>query len=120
MPVTSASFPARTATSNSTLPKPKFPFYAEKPVHLDLNVCQKVIDELEKNGTVNSVGYHWRYTSASQAAKKFIDKHQVGLVEGWWYGGFVGAPWWRQMKLSGGQLVEQSTHIVDMAALPGG
>ena len=26
-----------------------------------------------------------------------------------------GAPWWRQMAGSGGQLVEQSTHIVDMA-----
>lgn len=97
------------------LAKAQIPFYAEKPVHLDLNTCQKVIDELEKNGTVNSVGYHWRYTSASQAAKKFVDKHQISLVEGWWYGGFVGAPWWRQMKLSGGQLVEQSTHIVDMA-----
>jgi predicted dehydrogenase len=33
------------------LAKAKLPFYAEKPVHLDLNVCQKVIDELEKNGT---------------------------------------------------------------------
>jgi predicted dehydrogenase len=97
------------------LAKARIPFYAEKPIHLDLNACQKVIDEIEKNDLVNGVGYHWRYTAASIAAKKFVDKHQPSLIEGWWYGGFVGAPWWRQMKLSGGQLVEQSTHIVDMA-----
>ena len=91
------------------------PFYVEKPVHMDLDVCAQVIDEIQKRGTVNGVGYHWRYTESSRAAREFTSKHQVSLVEGWWYGGFVGAPWWRQMKLSGGQLVEQTTHIVDMA-----
>ena len=37
------------------------------------------------------------------------------MVQGYCDGGFVGAPWWRQEKLSGGQLVEQATHIVDLA-----
>lgn len=97
------------------LVKAKLPFYAEKPVHLDLDACQRVIDEIQKSGVINSVGYHWRYTKSSRAAKAFAAQHRVSLVEGWWYGGFVGAPWWRQMKLSGGQLVEQTTHIVDMA-----
>jgi predicted dehydrogenase len=91
------------------------PFYVEKPVHLDLNACQKVIDELAKTGTISCVGYHWRYTKASVALKRFADNHRISLVEGWWYGGMPGVAWWRQMKLSGGQLVEQTTHIVDMA-----
>jgi myo-inositol 2-dehydrogenase / D-chiro-inositol 1-dehydrogenase len=107
--------PGAHGTIELDLARARMPFYAEKPVHLDLDICQQVIDELEKGGTINNVGYHWRYTTASMEARAFARAHRVSLVEGWWYGGFVGAPWWRQMKLSGGQLVEQTTHIVDMA-----
>ena len=102
------------------LAKKRIPFYIEKPVHLELDACQKVLDELERNPTINSVGYHWRYGHGSQAVKKFLEGRQVSVVQGYWDGGFVGAPWWRQMKLSGGQLVEQATHIVDLARYMGG
>lgn len=97
------------------LAKKRIPFYVEKPVHLDLDACQRVLDELEQNPIVTGVGYHWRYTAAARAVREFVSGKKVSIVEGWWYGGFVGAPWWRQMSLSGGQLVEQTTHIVDMA-----
>jgi predicted dehydrogenase len=97
------------------LAKARIPFYIEKPVHLDLDACGRVLDELERNPIINSVGYHWRYAAGTQAARKFLDGKKISYVDGYWYGSFVGAPWWRQMKLSGGQLVEQSTHIVDMA-----
>lgn len=96
------------------LARARVPFYIEKPVHLDLDACSRVLDELQAHPMVNSVGYHWRYGVGAQAAREFLGDKRVSLVEGAWYGGFVGAPWWRQMALSGGQLVEQSTHIVDM------
>ena len=95
--------------------KAGIPFYIEKPVHLELDACQKVLEQLEKSPVLNSVGYHWRYGAGSQAVKKFLEGREVALVQGYWDGGFVGAPWWRQEKLSGGQLVEQATHIVDLA-----
>jgi myo-inositol 2-dehydrogenase / D-chiro-inositol 1-dehydrogenase len=107
--------PGAHGTIELDLAKARLPFYAEKPVHLDLDACQRVIDEVDKAKLVNGVGYHWRYTSAARRVKEFVGERRASLVEGWWYGGFVGAPWWRQMKLSGGQLVEQTTHIVDMA-----
>ena len=97
------------------LVKAGVPFYLEKPVHLELDACQRVLEALEKTPVLNSVGYHWRYAAGSQAARKFLQDKQISLVDGYWYGGFVGAPWWRQIKLSGGQLVEQATHIVDLA-----
>ena len=97
------------------LVKARVPFYIEKPVHLELDACQKVLDELEKTPVINSVGYHWRYAAGSQAAKNFLQGKQISFVDGYWYGGFVGAPWWRQLDLSGGQLVEQTTHIVDLS-----
>jgi predicted dehydrogenase len=95
--------------------KAGIPFYIEKPVHLDLDACQRVLEQLEKSPIINSVGYHWRYGHGSQAVKKFLEGRQISLIQGYWDGGFVGAPWWRQEKLSGGQLVEQATHIVDLA-----
>ena len=37
------------------------------------------------------------------------------MVKGAWEGGMPGVPWWRRRELSGGQLVEQTTHIFDLA-----
>ena len=96
------------------------PFFLEKPVHLELDACQRVLDALEKTPLINAVGYHWRYGAGVQAAHDFMKNKAASYVEGHWYGGFVGAPWWRQMELSGGQLVEQTTHIVDMARFVAG
>lgn len=96
------------------------PFFLEKPVHLELDACQKVLDALEKKPLINAVGYHWRYGAGAQAAHNFMKDKTASYVEGHWYGGFVGAPWWRQMELSGGQLVEQTTHIVDLARFVAG
>ncbi len=97
------------------LAKAKVPFYAEKPVHMELDACARVVEAIESANLINSVGYHWRYTHPIQEAKSWVVGHKVSIVEGWWYGGFVSGPWWRQMKLSGGQMVEQSTHVVDSA-----
>lgn len=97
------------------LAQKRVPFYIEKPVHLELDACQRVLDQLAREPVINSVGYHWRYGAGSQAVKKFLEGRQISLVQGFWDGGFVGAPWWRQLDLSGGQLVEQATHIVDLA-----
>lgn len=102
-------------TTELDLAQKGIPFYIEKPVHLELDACQRVLEQLEKAPMINSVGYHWRYGHGSQAVKKFLEGRKISLVQGYWDGGFVGAPWWRQEKLSGGQLVEQATHIVDLA-----
>lgn len=102
-------------TTELDIAKAGIPFYIEKPVHLELDACQRVLEQLEIAPVVNSVGYHWRYGKGSQAVKKFLEGKQISVVQGFWDGGFVGAPWWRQEKLSGGQLVEQATHIVDLA-----
>ena len=112
--------PGAHGTIELDLAKAGISFYAEKPVGLDLNICAKTIEAIEKTNCINGVGYHWRYRSGVQAARRWMEKHPVSLVEGCWYGDFVGAPWWRRMELSGGQLVEQTTHIVDLARYLGG
>jgi predicted dehydrogenase len=37
------------------------------------------------------------------------------MVMGYWMGGLPGAYWWRRLEMSGGQIVEQTTHIFDLA-----
>jgi len=34
-------------------------------------------------------------------------------VIGWYWCHFLGGPWWRDKSKSGGQIVEQSTHLYD-------
>jgi predicted dehydrogenase len=91
------------------------PFFVEKPIAVDLETALKINDAVGKNGVITSVGYHWRYTTSSEAAKRFLsDKLILGAL-GYWMGGLPGVYWWRQRKLSGGQHVEQTTHIIDLA-----
>ena len=98
------------------LAEARMPFFMEKPVHLNFNAARRVIDALERTGTTSCVGYHWRYMKTTRAARRFLKRHtDVRFVEGWWYDGFVDLPWWRRMKMSGGQIVEQTTHVVDTA-----
>jgi myo-inositol 2-dehydrogenase/D-chiro-inositol 1-dehydrogenase len=64
---------------------------------------------------MSMVGYHFRYYGAIERAKERLQGLPVLMVKGAWDGGMPGVPWWRQHALSGGQLVEQTTHIFDLA-----
>ncbi|WP_322348797.1 Gfo/Idh/MocA family protein [Paenibacillus albus] len=63
---------------------------------------------------ITSVGYHWRYEESAAQAKKLLEGAQQGMALGYWMGGMPMVPWWRVMNGSGGQFVEQTTHIVDL------
>jgi myo-inositol 2-dehydrogenase/D-chiro-inositol 1-dehydrogenase len=90
------------------------PFYVEKPVHLDLVAAAEVSSIVAEKGLITSVGYQLRYSDAVKAAGEFLADREVALAQGFYVGGLPGAPWWRRRDLSGGQAVEQSTHIYDL------
>ena len=89
--------------------------FVEKPVAVSLDKARAVRDAIKANGIVSAVGYHWRYQSNTQRAKKLLDATPIGMVMGYWMGGFPEVGWWRRMEESGGQMVEQTTHIFDLA-----
>jgi len=89
--------------------------FIEKPVARDLDYARRVEEAIQKAGVICSVGYHFRYYGAIERAKERLQGLPVLLVKGAWDGGMPGVPWWRQHALSGGQLVEQTTHIFDLA-----
>ena len=90
------------------------PFYVEKPLHLDLVVAAEVRKAIRERGLITSVGYQMRYSGAVRAAHEYLADRQLTLASGCFLTGLPGAPWWRVKALSGGQVVEQSTHTVDM------
>jgi predicted dehydrogenase len=90
--------------------------FVEKPVARDLDYARRVEEAIQKAGIICSVGYHFRYYGATERAKERLQGLPVLMVKGAWDGGMpTGTLWWRKHALSGGQLVEQTTHIFDLA-----
>lgn len=91
------------------------PLFVEKPVSNNLDQARDTAAAIRDSGIVNSVGYHFRYMSGAVRTRELLDPSEVGMALGYWMGGFPGVAWWRRMDQSGGQINEQTTHIVDLA-----
>lgn len=91
------------------------PFFVEKPIHIDLNKAREISEKIKEKNLITSVGYQDRYQDIIAYIKPFFEKDNLGFVTGWWVGGMPGVYWWRRKEMSGGQIVEQTTHIFDMA-----
>lgn len=89
--------------------------FVEKPVAVALEKAEEIEAAIERHGSVSSVGYHFRYMTSTQKAKEILRDREVGLARGSWVGGMPGVHWWRVIGESGGQMVEQTTHIFDLA-----
>ncbi|KZE54652.1 oxidoreductase [Brevibacillus parabrevis] len=88
--------------------------FVEKPIGLDMHIVAKKQAAMEKAGIITSTGYCLRYLDIVQQAREYLADKQIALVRGHYLTKFVETPWWRQMGKSGGQLVEQATHTLDM------
>ncbi len=90
------------------------PFFVEKPLGVTKAIPERVIQALKQAPLVTAVGYHFRYLESIQYLKTLLEDHTVGIVTGRWMGAMPEVGWWRNQALSGGQLNEQATHIVDL------
>ncbi len=89
--------------------------FVEKPVARTLERAKRIEAAIQKAGILSMVGYHFRYYGATERATERLQGLPVLMVKGAWEGGMPSVPWWRRHELSGGQLVEQTTHIFDLA-----
>jgi predicted dehydrogenase len=94
--------------------------FVAKPVALTLEKAREVEKAVAAAGVVNQVGYMWRYADITEEAKCIIGSREVGLVLGHVLTSLPGTAWWRVFARSGGQIVEQSTHVFDLARYFGG
>ncbi len=91
------------------------PFFVEKPLSLDLAVAEEIAAQVEARGIVTGVGYHWRYLDTVEEARRRLAEHPAQLVSGYWLDQTPPPHWWWKLDGSGGQMVEQTTHIIDLA-----
>jgi len=91
------------------------PFFVEKPLAADLAGAQAVAARLAGSGLVTAVGYHWRHLDLVHRAAEVLARTPAHLVTACWWDRTPGVPWWAERDLSGGQVVEQTTHLFDLA-----
>ncbi len=93
--------------------------FVEKPVALTMEKAREIHRAVEKAGVITQVGYQLRFKKELVATKDILQNEggRIALFQSLGYGRVAGGPehWWRRVELSGGQLVEQSTHVVDQA-----
>jgi myo-inositol 2-dehydrogenase / D-chiro-inositol 1-dehydrogenase len=91
------------------------PVFIEKPLATDLATAQDIGKRLEESGLVAVVGYQWRYLDTTDLAREALAAAPARLVLGSWLDKAPGSPWWANQQRSGGQMVEQGTHLLDVA-----
>ena len=91
------------------------PFFAEKPLAHDLETAAGIAAEVEAGGLLAAVGYHWRYLDVVRQAADRCREAPPVLVTGHWLDSTPPVAWWSQRASSGGQVVEQTTHLFDLA-----
>lgn len=89
--------------------------FVEKPVALTEEKAREVLAAVQQHGVITSSGYHWRHSPLTDRARELLRGKTIGMLQGYWHGSMPGVAWWRRLDQSGGQFVEQATHVVDLA-----
>ncbi|RBY77687.1 gfo/Idh/MocA family oxidoreductase [Geodermatophilus sp. TF02-6] len=96
------------------------PFFVEKPLASGLPVAEEVARAVAAAGLPTATGYHWRHLDTVAAARAVCAAHRPRLVDATWLDKVPPPAWWARRESSGGQVVEQLTHVVDLARLLAG
>jgi predicted dehydrogenase len=93
------------------------PIFVEKPVALDPATAEEIARRVEKAGVVTGTGYHWRCLDVLPRALALLAERPAVSASGFWLDKRPPVAWWPQQDRSGGQVVEQLTHILDLARM---
>jgi predicted dehydrogenase len=64
---------------------------------------------------VTCTGYHWRWLDIFDRAADLLADRPIRLVQCSWLDKVPPPPWWQRRDGSGGQTIEQTTHVLDVA-----
>jgi len=91
------------------------PFLVEKPLAIDRQTVDTIEKMVEESNTIVAVGYNFRAMDTITQVRETLTKHTPRLVVGTWHGSTPSTNWWQHQNLSGGQVIEQATHLIDLA-----
>lgn len=89
----------------------------EKPIALDLAAGQRMVEAADRAGVLAAAGLMYRFGEAVRrwhALSAAGETGPVGLFAGSYHCNALHAPWWRERSASGGQLLEQVIHLIDL------
>ncbi len=92
-------------------------FLIEKPIALTLDLARTMVEQVRQSGVKSQVGFMWRHGEAVRQLKHYIDERgsdTAGFISARYFCNALHRPWWRDRSKSGGQLVEQIIHLVDL------
>ncbi|QGN50889.1 Gfo/Idh/MocA family protein [Micromonospora sp. WMMD558] len=90
------------------------PMFVEKPVAVDLGTAERIAALVAERGLLTGVGHHWRYLPVVEQARELLADRPVRMVAGSWLDKVPPVAWWSRRDHSGGPVVEQAAHVLDL------
>ena len=90
--------------------------FCEKPMAMNSEECQEMIDACEKNGVKLQIGFMRRHDQSFKQAKKLIEEGAIGdlvMIRSCTRGPSKPRPWMYDLKKSNGILAELNSHDID-------
>jgi myo-inositol 2-dehydrogenase/D-chiro-inositol 1-dehydrogenase len=91
------------------------PMFVEKPVAIDQKTAATIAAALAGRPLLTCTGYHWRWLDIFDRAVGMLADRPARLVQCAWLDKVPPPLWWPRRDGSGGQVVEQTTHVLDAA-----
>jgi myo-inositol 2-dehydrogenase/D-chiro-inositol 1-dehydrogenase len=91
------------------------PLFVEKPLAVDLATAEAVGRRLDRAGVLTRVGHHWRCAEPVARARELLAGRTPRLVSAAWWDKVPPVSWWPHRGRSGGPVVEQAVHVLDLA-----
>jgi predicted dehydrogenase len=91
------------------------PMFVEKPVAIDQQTAAAIAGRLAGRSLITCTGYHWRWLDIFDRAAGILADRPARLVQCSWLDKVPPPPWWLRRDGSGGQTIEQTTHVLDTA-----
>jgi myo-inositol 2-dehydrogenase/D-chiro-inositol 1-dehydrogenase len=91
------------------------PLFVEKPIALDRDTADEIAALVAQRNLITAVGHHWRYLPIVERARELLQDRPVRLMTGAWLDKVPPVAWWPRAARSGGPVVEQAAHVLDLA-----
>ena len=108
--------PYRSVAIGERLVQAGIPFLTEKPLAAsDAAGPARLAAAIERAGLIVAVGYHLRALDILTEVRDWIDGSPPQLVVARWLDATPAPAWWSRAEQGGGQVIEQATHLYDLA-----
>lgn len=108
--------PYRAVAIGERLVQAGIPFLTEKPLAAsDAAGPARLAAAIERAGLIVAVGYHLRALDILTEVRDWLDGSPPKLVVARWLDSTPGPAWWGKAEQGGGQIIEQATHLYDLA-----